>query len=179
VTPIGGSIVIPVKDGGRILDRALSSIFAQRAPFGYEVVVVDSGSDAETQAVLARYPLRLHPLQGKFNHGLTRDFGASLGVGEYVVFLTQDAIPKSPTWLATLLEPMIQDPAIAAVQGGIEERPDARLFFWDSNGRRHPGRQEVAAGGRGPRIAHRGRPRGQRHALARVHAPDPAPAVSG
>jgi rhamnosyltransferase len=130
------SIVIPVKDGGAVLDRTLGAVFTQSAPFPFEVVVVDSGSGRATLDVLARHPVRVHPLDGPFDHGLTRDQGARLGRGPYVVFLTQDATPASREWLARLLAPLLADPSVAAVQGGIEERPEAPPFFWHSNGPR-------------------------------------------
>ena len=53
-----------------------------------------------------------------------------------MVFLTQDATPASRDWLARLLAPLVEDPSVAAVQGGIEERPAAPPFFWHSNGPR-------------------------------------------
>lgn len=130
------SILIPVKDGGAVLDRALKRIFEQRIPYGFEVIAIDSGSGAETQAILLRYPLRLHQLTEPFNHGLTRDLGGRLAAGEYLVYLTQDAVPCTDTWLADLLAPLIEDPTIAAVQGGIEEIPTGAPFFWNSNGPR-------------------------------------------
>ena len=63
------SIVMPVKDGGAVLDATLDAVFAQAAPFPFEVVVVDSGSDRPTLDVLARHPVRVHPLSGRSTTG--------------------------------------------------------------------------------------------------------------
>ena len=42
------SIVIPSKNGGALLGAVLKRILGQQAPWPFEVVVVDSGSNAES-----------------------------------------------------------------------------------------------------------------------------------
>jgi len=49
-------------------------------------------------------------------HGKTRNLGARIGKGEYLVFLSQDAIPASDTWLQKLTSNM-DDPNVAAAYG--------------------------------------------------------------
>jgi rhamnosyltransferase len=100
-------------------------------------VVVDSGSDPESLEIVRRFPVRLHAVPpATFNHGLTRDLGASLTRGEHLVFLNQDAVPCSNDWLTGLIEPLEEDAEVAAVQGGIREFSDRPRFFWDSCGAR-------------------------------------------
>jgi rhamnosyltransferase len=131
------SIVIPSKNGGTLFERALQTIFAQRTPWPFEVIVVDSGSDAQSLEILRRFPVRLHAIPPRaFNHGQTRDLGASLAKGEHLVFLNQDAVPCSHDWLVTLLKPLGPGNEYAAVQGGIREFSDQPRFFWDSCGSR-------------------------------------------
>ena len=131
------SIVIPSKNGGHLFALALECLFAQRTPWPFEVVVVDSGSNAESLSILRRFPVRLHAIApADFNHGRTRDLGASLARGDYLVFINQDAVPCSEDWLARLLEPLRTSSAYAAVQGGIREFPDHARFFWESCGPR-------------------------------------------
>jgi glycosyltransferase involved in cell wall biosynthesis len=131
------SIVIPSKNGGRLLGLALERILGQHTPWPFEVVVVDSGSNGESLEILRRFPVRLHAVPpSAFNHGRTRDLGASLARGEHLVFLNQDALPCDNDWLLTLLEPLDKGEEYAAVQGGIREFPDRQRFFWDSCGAR-------------------------------------------
>jgi rhamnosyltransferase len=131
------SIVIPSKNGGALFGLALERIFAQRTPWSFEVVVVDSGSNAQSLEILQRFPIRLHAIPPQeFNHGRTRDLGASLAKGEHLVFLNQDAVPCSDEWLVSLLEPLCTGEEFAAVQGGIREFSDRPRFFWDSCGSR-------------------------------------------
>lgn len=41
----------------------------------------------------------------EFNHGLTRNYGISLSDSEYVVFMTQDAVPANDMLITELLKP--------------------------------------------------------------------------
>lgn len=113
--PCVASIVILTKNGGRYLPEVLDGVFAQ--PGSYEVIAVDSGSTDGTLEVIARYPVKLVRIpSGEFNHGLTRNLGASLADpgSKYIVFLTQDAVPLDG-WLSGLLRPMEEDPEVAGV----------------------------------------------------------------
>ncbi len=131
------SIVIPSKNGGERLGEALAQIFRQEVPFSFEVIVIDSGSDEKTLNIIREFPVRLHCIPPfEFDHGLTRDLGASLARGEHLVFLNQDAVPCGTKWLVGLVEPLILSDEYAAVQGGNEERERVEKFFWDSCGRK-------------------------------------------
>jgi rhamnosyltransferase len=129
------SIVIPSKNGGERLRSCLTQIFRQEFPFPFEVIIVDSGSGEETLDIIRQFPVRLHCiLPASFNHGLTRDLGASLARGEHLVFLNGDAIPCGEKWLIGLVEPLLLSDEYAAVQGGAQERERAHRFFWNSCG---------------------------------------------
>jgi glycosyltransferase involved in cell wall biosynthesis len=131
------SIIIPTYNGGNLLRRSLQAIYAQQTSKAYEVIIVDSGSNADTKRIFREYPVRLHEIPNReFNHGLTRDLGATYAGGEFLLFLNQDAEPGDSRWLDLMVQPMIDNPAIAAMQGGIRERDDMPRFFWDSCGER-------------------------------------------
>jgi hypothetical protein len=51
------SVIIPVRNGARYLDRALESLTAQTFT-AFEIVVVDNGSTDQTPAILARWSAR-------------------------------------------------------------------------------------------------------------------------
>ncbi len=108
------TIVIPTKNAGRILDRTLGMVFRQKTRFAYEVICVDSGSSDGTLDTIRKYPCRLEQIPAEeFGHGKTRNYGASKGSGEFIVFITQDAAPASETWLENLILGMKLDPEIA------------------------------------------------------------------
>src|SRR5262249_9375005 len=63
------------------------------------------------------YPVRLEQIPpATFHHARTRNYAAGLAKGEFLVFLSQDAIPASDTWLASMLA-NFGEPAVGAVYG--------------------------------------------------------------
>ena len=95
------SIVIPTKNGGQRLASVLKAIFSQNTRYEYEVICIDSGSTDATLDVIRSFPsCRLVQIAPEdFGHGRTRNLGASLSSGEFVIFVTQDALPASDRWL--------------------------------------------------------------------------------
>jgi len=137
MSAIDASVVIPTYNGGELLDATLKAIFSQRTDKRFEVVVIDSGSDAATLEILRGHPVRLTEIRNsEFDHGLTRDLGARHAAGRFLLFVNQDAQPADEKWLDAMLQPMLDDQAVLAVQGGIRERDDTPRFFWDSCGPR-------------------------------------------
>ncbi|MDD6208365.1 MAG: glycosyltransferase [Clostridiales bacterium] len=49
----------------------------------------------------------------EFDHGATRDFGASQSTRDYVLFMTQDAVPSDSHLLECLLRPLLSDEKVA------------------------------------------------------------------
>jgi rhamnosyltransferase len=104
------SVVIPVKNGGQDLRRCLEGISAQQVDDDVEVVVVDSGSTDGSDAVAEAGGARVHRIPPEeFNHGGTRNLGASLARGDVLVFTSQDAFAADEAWLATLTAPLADD----------------------------------------------------------------------
>ena len=70
------SVVIPVKDGGPLLERVLAAVARQRP---LELIVIDSGSrDGSAQAARAAGARVIEIEPGEFGHGRTRNMGAEL-----------------------------------------------------------------------------------------------------
>lgn len=101
------SIVIPTKNAGKKFYDVLESIFSQETNFSFEVICVDSGSTDSTLEIINKFPVRLYEIMpSEFGHGKTRNFGASKSAANYVVFLTQDALPYNKYWLNELVGAM-------------------------------------------------------------------------
>lgn len=136
------SVVIPTRCGGPLLRRVVETVAKQRMDRRFEVLLVDSGSPRDELRALEAVGARVHGIDPEsFDHGRTRDLGAGLASGEILVFLNQDAVPVGDRWLAGLIEPLLSDPSIDAVQGAIAEMPEAVLaelgrsrFFWGTGG---------------------------------------------
>jgi len=107
------SVVIPVLNAASYLPALLEAIFSQRPAVPREVVLVDSMSRDRTREIAARHDgVRVLPIED-FTHGRARNLGAREALGEVVVLMTQDALPRDTTWLARLLEPL-EDESVAA-----------------------------------------------------------------
>lgn len=109
------SVLMPTRNAGPLLERVLAALFRQRTSFPFEVIVVDSGSTDETPDILARFPVTVHEIDpAEFNHGATRNLLASLARGDYLVFLTQDAVPYDESWMQHLVAPLVAREALGA-----------------------------------------------------------------
>ncbi len=121
------SVIIPTLNAGTMIDDLLSALERQTITPA-EIIVVDSSSDDDTQAIVrTKHPeVRLLVIDRKdFNHGGTRDYVLRKSSGEFVCFLTQDALPKDNEFLARILRPF-SDEHVALVYGRQLPRADAR-----------------------------------------------------
>lgn len=127
--PVLVSVVVPVKDGAAHLPALLAALEAQQVAGGFELVALDSGSRDGSQRMLAEprgFELnRIDVEPAAFDHGATRNLGARAARGEFLVFLSQDALPVGPHFLQTLVEPLRHDPRLAGVSARQRPRPDA------------------------------------------------------
>ena len=115
VTPLVSAIVVN-RDGGRFLDTALASLFAQTWP-SLEVFLVDNASvDGSADEAVARYGERLRVIRNPRNEGFARGNNQAMAVasGEWVVLLNNDAV----------LEPS----AVAEAMRFAADRPDVGML---------------------------------------------------
>jgi len=114
---IEATIVIPTKNGEEDIGTCLEAIYSQRETGPFEVIVIDSGSMDNTLEIVRRYPVRLEQIPPEtFHHARTRNYAAGLATGEFLVFVSQDAIPASDQWLAAMIA-NLSDPSVGAAYG--------------------------------------------------------------
>ena len=113
------TVVIPVYNGGTMLKTVVEACLAQDLNEEFELLLIDSASsDGCLKALPQDERLRIHRIQKEdFGHGRTRNLGVELARGEYVAFITQDAIPANRMWLMNLIAPLQSDPNVAGVFG--------------------------------------------------------------
>lgn len=118
------SILIPTRNEAVNIGSCLDAVYSQVCALPFEVVVTDSGSTDETLSIARRYPARIYsvPPECLYHYGRKRNFAANLAEGDYLVYLSADAVPESCDWLETLTS-NFSDPLVAAVYG--RQRPRA------------------------------------------------------
>ncbi|MBL8094376.1 MAG: glycosyltransferase family 2 protein [Anaerolineales bacterium] len=135
------SILLLTLNGGDRLREALAAIRAQEGAEPFEILAIDSGSTDQTLATLHAFADRIHTIPPvAFGHGRTRNLAARLAQGEWLVFLSQDAVPAGPRWLATLTQGLTE-PGVAAVFGRQVPPPDVgpiETFFLNYTYPPHP-----------------------------------------
>jgi rhamnosyltransferase len=126
------SIIIPTRNEESNIGLCLERVYSQRVSFPFEVIVIDSGSRDRTLKIVEHYPARVMQIApSEFHHARTRNLGAAASSGQYLVFLSGDAIPADNEWLGSLVR-NFDDGNIAAVYGRQLPKVDAkpeRVFF--------------------------------------------------
>lgn len=112
------TVAIPTLNAAEFIDPLMTALNSQRTDWPFEVLVVDSASDDDTVRLASERGARVISIERKnFQHGRTRNFAVHSAHGEFVAFLTQDAIPDNDLWLQRLVQPMLDDPMIAGCFG--------------------------------------------------------------
>lgn len=122
------SFVIPTYNGGDFLGEVLRLLTEQEAILEKEILLVDSGSadgTVERARELGAYVVEIP--NEKFSHWYARNLGIQKARGEYVILMTQDAMPTGKRWARTLLEPVVTGKA-AGVSPLQVPQLDAPLF---------------------------------------------------
>jgi len=113
------SVVIPTCNVGPLLLDVVDAVLKQEAPWPFELIVIDSASDDGSldgirSRATADERLRIIDIdRSAFGHGRTRNQGVKFSRGEYVAFLTQDALPSSNSWLSSLVSAVAASDRIA------------------------------------------------------------------
>ena len=120
------TVAVLTYNGETYLEQILRAVEGQAIDGEVDILVIDSGSTDGTLGIVARHPaVRLHQIpNSEFGHGKTRNLAARLARGEFIAYLTHDAIPATDGWLRELLAPLRDTAAdIKAVMGKQIPRP--------------------------------------------------------
>ena len=122
------SIILLTKNAGKQFYDTLKAIFSQNSRYKFEVIIIDSGSDDQTLKIAKEFNTKIFQINpNDFGHGKTRNYGATLAKGKFLIYLTQDAIPTEDDWLKQLLKPFSVDQVVGVYARQIP-KPDASPF---------------------------------------------------
>ena len=120
------SVIVPVKNGGDVLRRALEAICASKLPRDcWELIVVDDGSTDQSSVIAGEYADLVIRI-GRRSHGpaYARNRGADRARGEIVAFFDADVL-VAPDTLPRMLHVMASEPTVAALFGSYDDAPGA------------------------------------------------------
>ena len=118
------SFILPTMNVEKYIGPLLESIYSQDYEGEIEVLIQDSSSDG-TPEIVRQFPARYVWLDpGDYNYGKTRNEGASMTDGEFLVFLSTDIEIREKWWLSKLIA-HFSDEKVAGVYGRQIPREDA------------------------------------------------------
>lgn len=120
------SIIIPTVNAEACIGALINALQKQTCKPD-EIIVVDSESSDRTIDIIKQYPdVQLFQIKRKeFDHGKTRDMALRASKGDYVIFMTQDAMLANEFCIEKLLEPMKQDKQVVLSTARQLPRTDA------------------------------------------------------
>jgi rhamnosyltransferase len=103
------SILIPTYNAGHQIIDLINGLKRQTLKsIKIEIIIIDSSSNDNTLYIIKeKFPeIRIEVIANKmFDHGGTRNLLSTMASGEFLLFMTQDAIPYDEFLLKNLLEP--------------------------------------------------------------------------
>lgn len=129
------SVVIPTLNAGPEF-RQLMQMLTKQKPFRrIEIIVIDSGSIDETIGIAQEYNANLIriPME-QFSHSFVRNLGADHSTNsDYLLFMTQDALPPSEHWIYQMYAAAITyDATAVSCSEVMKENADLyyRIISW-------------------------------------------------
>ncbi len=122
------SAVIPTLNAEQYIKPLLDMLLCQTKEI-QEIIIMDSDSDDNTVSIASHYDrVKIVPVKREdFDHGKTRNDAVRVSKGEYVLFLTQDALPADIHYVENIMKPF-ENPKVAMVGGRQIAREDAREY---------------------------------------------------
>ena len=128
------SIIIPIKDEGKYLQKCIQSILDKTEYSNYEILIVGNQSGGRQvfgycEEMRSNRKISVAKYDEPFNYSKINNYAASLIDSEYMVFLDNDTEVISREWLTAMLEHVQRGEV--AIAGG--------LLYYPNNTIRHAG----------------------------------------
>jgi len=122
------SVVIPTNSDESTLDYLLSIIKSQKGIKDLEIILVNSGLDNLNSLLKLSNVKLINIRPEEFNHGTTRNLGASKAKGDFIIFLTDDAIPSNDKLFYDMCKELSEIPNCGCVSPRHFPKSDADLM---------------------------------------------------
>lgn len=127
------SIIVPVYNGEKYLEKLVKKIKEQKDIFEIELIALVTTSKDKSLELSKKLFDKVIEIK-KFNHGKTRHEGALSATGDILVFITQDVLPYDEYWLKNLIEPLNENiTASFSRQIAYEEHSETEKIIRDFN----------------------------------------------
>lgn len=121
------SVIVPVHNDGRNLERCIHALRQNRFD-RFEVVVLDDASTDDTPEVAEQLGARVIRLDRNVGPAAARNRGAREARGEFLLFIDADVCVGDET-LRRVVETFEQHPEVDAVFGSYDDQPDHRGLY--------------------------------------------------
>lgn len=119
-------VILPVYKPGKEFQELLSRLLKQTVS-PENIFIIQTLADGEEPLQPEEKRIQVHPIkQAEFDHGKTRDYGAKLSEADYILMMTQDAVPENEYLLEELLKGFEQE-NVGIVYGRQLAGKDAEL----------------------------------------------------
>lgn len=128
------SVVVPVYNGEKWLERCVNSLYKQNYP-AMEIILINDGSTDASLSVANQLKASAD-VQGKrvrvinqINHGVayTRNYGIKIAKGEYIAFIDQDDYVKE-NYCSCLMQPANEKNYDIICDGYIRKKADGKEY---------------------------------------------------
>ena len=115
------AVIVPAKDEAATIGAVLDTVMIHDHLID-ELIVVDDHSSDDTATVADRRGAELVHLEGSSGKGAAMNAGLIASTSDVVVFLDADVLNTTADYVARLIQPLLERPAIQLVKG-FYERP--------------------------------------------------------
>jgi glycosyltransferase involved in cell wall biosynthesis len=136
------SICMSTYNRPHLLQNTLASIYAQRVPFRYEVIVTEDGSEGDYDWVKALYPqakwLKIDRAPGVRNPAPARNAAYREAMGDVVIAQSDEVIHASPRAIETLVRRLRATQFVIATVLNVGGPPVKNIRCYTSPRRQRP-----------------------------------------
>jgi len=126
------SVVIPTNSDENSLNYLFSKINSQKGMKDLEIILINSGTyNLNSLQKISNVKLINIPPE-EFNHGTTRNLGASKARGDFIIFQSDDAMPSDNNLYYNLCTELFEHPDCGSVSARQIPKTDADLMFKSS-----------------------------------------------